>query len=201
MNELLREIEEDMRTERMQRVWQRFGKTAIHISIAIIVGTASGVAWQHWRHSVNADRTSELLKGTELLRSGKNKEAIDVFAKIDSDTPHGHMAALGIAQAQLAEGDKDAALRTYETLGKSAGDDAFADLGKLLSTKETDLSVATPSGSAFYASQEEMRGWQFLKAGKKEEAAAVFSALKDDMETPESIRARAHVAMEYLGSK
>lgn len=201
MNELLREIQEDIRQERVQALLRRYGKAAIQASIAVIIGTALGVGWQHWRASVHEEQTLQLVKGIELLNAGKYEDAIQTFEKLDAGTAHGHMAALNIAQAHASQGNKEAEQKAYETLAKNAGKDAFADLGALLAAKETDSPITVSRDSAFYFSQAELRGWQLLNAGKKAEAVEIFSGLSNDNDAPESLRHRVRVAVDYLSAK
>ena len=44
-DDLIREFEQDMRAERSQHFWQRFGKSMVWASVAIVAGTAGGVLW------------------------------------------------------------------------------------------------------------------------------------------------------------
>lgn len=201
MSELLREIEEDIRSERLERLWNKFGKTAIHASIAVIIGTAIGVAWQHYRQSVTTERTSQLLHAGDHMRQGDYQAAVVAYDKLDAASIHGHLAALGKAGALEAQGDKAAAYTIYANLAKQSSRDPFVDLGTLLAAKETDSPLHASRDSAFYYSASEMRGWQLLKSGKKTEAVAIFSILRDDQDAPTATRARARMIAEYLEAK
>ena len=46
MNELVREIEEDIRQERIDRLWRSFGKGMVGLSIAVILTTVAVVMVQ-----------------------------------------------------------------------------------------------------------------------------------------------------------
>jgi hypothetical protein len=199
MSELLREIEEDIRAERLHALWDRFGKTLIRVSIAVIVGTALGVAWQHYQASQAMDRTSRLMSGIEKLNAGDAKGAIVIFDSMIGDgSVHADMALLQKGQAQEAEGDHDGALKTYEILAARGSDNAFAALGKLLAAKEGDAPMAVNDKDPFAVLQNEMRAWQLLKSGKKDEAVKIFTALRDDASAPRSQRARATMALATL---
>jgi len=199
MNELLREIEEDIRTERMQRWWNKFGKTMIHVSIAVLVGTAAGVAWQHYRHSVAMDDTSQLLKGTDLMAAQDYKGAIAAFdAFKGKHSVHADMAMLQKGQAEEALGDAAGAAKTYQELAKRGDKTAFAAIGQLLAAKRTDAPLEVSKNSALFHLQSETRAWQLIQAGKKEEAVKIFAALRDDKEAPRTLRARAYLALSTL---
>lgn len=199
MSELLREIEEDIRAERMHRLWDKFGKTMIRVSIAVIIGTALGVAWQHYQKSQAMERTSQLIAGLSKMNSGDAKSAIAIFDKLIEDgSVQADMALLHKGQAQTSEGDYDGARKTYETLAARGSDNAFAVLGKLLASKEGDAPAAVNEKEPFATLQNEMRAWQLLSAGKKEEAVKIFTTLRDDPIAPRSQQARAKMVLATL---
>jgi hypothetical protein len=199
MSELLREIEEDIRSERMYALWNKFGKSLIRISIAVILGTTIGVAWQHYQKSQAMEHTSQLLAGAEKISAGDIKGAIAAFdqaAKIGG--VYADMALLQKGQAQETDGDHDGAQKTYQEFATRSSDGVFAMLGKLLAAKETDAPMNVDADVPFVTLQNEMRGWQLLKAGKKDEAVKIFITLRDNKEAPKTQRARMAMVLATL---
>ena len=66
-DDLLKEFEEDMRRERSEAVWKSFGKYVVWLSIAIVLGTASGVSWRYWQKTEGMRQTSQLIEGRDLV--------------------------------------------------------------------------------------------------------------------------------------
>lgn len=193
MSELLRELEEDLRNERLQKFWHSFGKAIIALSVVIVCLTAATVIWQNVARGRAMEKTSQLIKGSDRIRVEDYKGAVDAFAALDGEDFYAAMAALRKAQAQAALGDGKAAEKAYAAAGKSG---AFADLASLLA--EGKSAGAPPADTPFLYSHREKNAWRLLKEGEKEQAAQEFSLLKENKEAPRSIRQRAAIMLDYL---
>jgi hypothetical protein len=203
MSELFREIEEDMRAERMHNLWSRFGRAAIWVSVAIVLGTAGGVLWKQYNKSENAKSTSELLAGMQALSADKSKEAIAQFDKLAGKpgSAHWRIAMLQKAHAQRDAGDREGAIKSYGMLAKdssSKGDQAFIDLAQLDASILSGTEIKPVKDSPFYYTLSEWKAWQLVKEGKKDEAAAIFAELAQADEAPGTLRERALLAEGYL---
>jgi len=198
MSELLREIQQDMRAERIQSMWKRFGKNMVWVSLAIVAGTAAGVIWKSYRESSAMTQTNLILVASRQADAGEYKAAIITYDKLSGSSSHHAIALLGKAAAQEKDGDKDAAKKTLAQLaamGNISGTELFSDLAKL---KLTQADAAIEANSPLHYSLIESKGWVLLDAGKKDEAADQFAALTRDEKTPASMQQRARLALEYI---
>jgi hypothetical protein len=50
MSDILREVDEAMRVEKMTRLWAEHGNTVIAAIVALILGTALSSGWNAWQH-------------------------------------------------------------------------------------------------------------------------------------------------------
>jgi len=203
MNELIREIEEDIRRERFDKMWKSFGKVMVSISIAVILGTIVFVVMQDRRQSNAMEKTAQLIKGIDRLNIEDYKDAITVFSSLadDPSSKYYGMAMLRKASAENALGRHDDAIKTYQQLAGSNA--AFGDLAKLMLTPEAGKTIEPVLSSPFYYTQSEWKGWQLLQQGKKDEAVKQFLTIYQDAETPRSIHERMaevlhHIAPEKL---
>ena len=196
MSELLREIEDDIRREKFDQLWQHFGKIMVGVSVAVVLATIVVVMVQNHRQAVAMEQTGQFIKGLDRLKLEDYKGAIEAFAQISSDdhSPYYGIAMLRRAQAQSAGGDKDGAAKTYQALAAHNG--TFGELAKMQSAD--DKLIAPDKKSPFYYSQSEWKGWQLMQAGKKDEAVTQFLALRDDAEAPYSMRQRMQDAVQQL---
>ncbi|MDE3059416.1 MAG: hypothetical protein KGJ06_00210 [Pseudomonadota bacterium] len=187
MNELLHEIEEDIRHERFERLWKRAGKIMLAVSVAIVLATVVGVTVKNHQRTVAMEKTDVLMRGMKKLDMKDYQGAIADFNTLAADTHSSYygMAMLKKAQAQEALGDKSGAQATYKALSENAS--AFGGLARMQSG---DTATLPGRNSPFYYTESEMRAWQLLQQGKKEEAAKQFAALRDDMDAPPSLRDR-----------
>ena len=197
MSELFREIEEDIRSEQIQRIWARFGRFMVWASVAIVLGTAAGVLWKDHKRSRAALQTSQLMKGIDQFNAGDFKGASSSFEVLTNNTssPYYGIAMLKRAQAQIASNDKEAAARTYQVLAQhnpTKNDAALENMGP------TDAHVEIKKDSPLYYTLMEWKAWQCLGQDKTEEAVALFMGLHTDAVTPATMRERVDMVLAYL---
>ena len=56
MTEIFREIDEELRLEKLQRVWRRYGVLIIALIVGVVAGTAAYVVWKNYSESQELDR-------------------------------------------------------------------------------------------------------------------------------------------------
>lgn len=201
MSELFREIEEDIKRERFEKLWRSVGRFAVLGSIAVVAATTVFVVWDNYTQRQAEAKTAQLLQGLEHLNSSNYKGAIPIFsAMTDDDTSSYYpLAMLQKATAQELSGDIEGAKKTYATLVKNDAKDKseFSELTKL-KTVEKDGIIDVSKDSPFYHTLAEQNAWQLLYAGKKSEAADVFAVLVNDEQTPRSLALRASEALRII---
>lgn len=198
MSDLWNEIEDDIRQERYDRLWKRYGKIAVGISMLVVLATTGAVLEQHHRQAAAMAETTKFMAGVDDMNAGNYKAAIAVFsdlAKNPSSNYYGP-AMLRKAETEAASGDKTAAAKTYAQL--SGHDAEFGALAALLAPESADNMPVPDRNSAFYFTQSEQKGWRLLKLGKKPEAVAIFLSLRDDTQAPFTQRSRMQEVLEYL---
>lgn len=202
MSELFREIEEDIRRERFEKLWRSIGRFAVWGSIAVIAATTVFVMWDNHAQRQSEAKTAQLLQGLEHLKSSDYKGAILTFSAMSDDDTSSYypLAMLQKAAAQELSGDIEGAKKTYTTLVKNdvvKGKSEFSELAKL-KTLEKDGIIDVSKDSPFYHTLAEQNAWQLLHVGKKSEAADVFAMLMSDEQTPRSLALRAGEALRII---
>ena len=201
MNELIREIEEDIRRERFDKLWHSFGKAMVLISIAVILATIVIEVVQNRRQSQAMEATAAFLKGIDRLNIEDYKGAVQVFSSLagDNTSPYYGLYMMRKAQAETALSDKEAATKTYSEL--AAHDLVFGKLSGLLVPAGDKAEPVKPlTGEPFYYSRTESAGWQYLQQGKKDEAVNVFLALYNDPAAPSSMRGRLAEILHHIAA-
>jgi hypothetical protein len=198
MNELIREIEDDIRREKFDRLWQRFGRIMVGVSIVVVLVTIAVVVMQNQKQSQAMELTSEYIRGIDRMNVEDFKGAISVFDSIAANdkSPYYGMALLQKAKAQESLGDKTGAAKTYEQLASQSS--AFGELSKLLSASANNSIIEPVKTSPFYYTQSEWKAWQLVGQGKKDDAVAVFMTLREDIEAPSTLRQRVNDALQHL---
>lgn len=204
MSELLREIQEDIRNERLERLWHSFGRLMIGASVAVIAITIVVVVWQDHKKDYASAQTSQFIKGLDRFKVEDYDGAVEVFQGLAADTGSSYygMAMLHKAEAELLRGDREAAARTYGTLAAQGGGmdtRAFSDLAKILSASSPEKLITPDKDSPFYYTQSEWKAWQLMQKGDREGAIAIFTELRGAESVPHSLRERAGLVLEHLG--
>lgn len=203
---ILREIDEDMRRERLKGLWRQFGSYIIGVSAAVILATVGTVVWQNRQRERNLENTTRFMEASELLQAGKYKEAADMLAGLRKNSGAGLAALAGLreAQARSALGDTKAA---QQLLGELAADRAvdagLKDMAGLfaysLSLKNDSPTVRVPQvHPAFAATAHELSALARIKENHPKEAAAELLAVKNDANAPASVRERANLLLSHL---
>lgn len=201
MNELVREIEEDIRQERIDKLWHSFGKVMVSVSVGIVLVTIAIVVVQDQKRSRAAGKTAQFIKGMDQLNIEDFKGAIPIFELLaqDEKSPYYALAMLRKAQAEESLGNAADAQKTYGQL--ASHDTTMSALAMLLghgSSASGDIVAPAEKGAAFYYTQSEFRAWQLFQQGKKDQAVDQFVALYDDRATPAPMHDRVGEVLQYI---
>ena len=205
MADIFREIEEDLRAERMQQLWKRYGSWVIALA-ALIVIAAGGYSW--WRDHESKIRAAEgerYAAALALADQGDTASATAAMAAIAKDAGAGYatLADLTAAGLEGERGDIDGALARYDALAaNSAADKSFRDLAVLLGgyyrvdrealpQLRERLQPLTSDDNVWRYSARELIALAELKAGDQDAARGDFQKLADDATAPAGVRARA----------
>lgn len=100
---MLKDADEALQKEKLERLWEEWGSTVIGVALMIIFGTMIGVGWKNWRQSVHENQTAQLIqlqdKGAAMVMleqddlSGSYEAiakmmAASEIAKTEGATPH-----------------------------------------------------------------------------------------------------------------
>ncbi len=209
MSDIFREVEEDVRRERLEKFWKSYGTWII--AFAVLVLAAVG-AYEFWQRREDAARAKAGDAFTAAQRISDPGQAAPAFAKLADTSKGGYGLVARLSQAnalyasgrpldainlykQIAESDKGevgavARLRAAWALSSSA---PRADLEKLLAPLDTPTSAWRPLAR-------EILAFADYRGAKVKQASAAYHALADDAQAPDSLRVRARAMAGFLDS-
>lgn len=212
---LLREVDEELRRERMEKLWQRYGH--LFIGTALLVPLAVfGYQWLEGRRITAANEAGAKFEAAMVLsEQDKAEDALKAFDDIAKSGPKGYanLAKLHVAGAQAKTGKEAEALATYEALANEAGADpllkSFAQLqAATLRMGQADftemqnrLTPLTGDTSPFKISARELLGFAAYKAGNTEEARKLLEPLLIDPAASRAIQDRIKIVMADIAAK
>lgn len=212
-DEFIREVDEAVRQERWLKLWKRYGSYIIGAALAIVLGTAAGVAWRQYQTSTRVDEARQYAAAIELLRQDRAAEAAEAFAALarDADSGYAVLARLRAAGARAEAGDREAKLEALRRLAES-GEAApmYRELGRLLAAQQQldggeadalaeQLSGLAGAGEPWRYSALELQALAQMRAGETLEARRTLTMLASDPGTPANLARRASELLEALG--
>lgn len=205
---LIREIEEDLREEKLARLWKTYGSWIIAACVALVIGVALGEAWQSYRQSVRAEAGARFTEALQLAGDDP-AVALDHLGTLATDAPAG-VGLLARFRAAALTGEIDspaAAAAAYQGVAEEIEDQPlYRDLALILATMNDMAAGAAPANAAALIDRlapldAADNPWRFtareliahlaLQTGERTRAREVFQGLADDPDTPAGIRARA----------
>lgn len=213
-DDLLRQVEEELRRERLEKIWKQYGTYILAVAALIVVGVAGYKIWEGRRLAAAQASGAVYESALQLLSDKKDGSAEKEFEKLSADGVGGYRA---LAQLQLAgllakQGKKDQALATYDALAaSSSGDIVLREFARLQAAGlrigqvdfteiENRLTPLMADTSPWRYSARELLGLAAYKAGKTTEARSILTPLFVDQQTPQSIAERAQIIMAEIAT-
>ncbi|MEO1220337.1 MAG: tetratricopeptide repeat protein [Pseudomonadota bacterium] len=210
---LMREIDEAVRQDDTVQFFQKYG-VAVGSSIALILVGMLGYWW--W------DSTSEaaLEAESEAVISALDSVEAGDFAAVDEKVAvlvdEGSIGARSMSRflqagSAIEQGETERAVELYAAIAADTeAPQALRDLALIreVSTNFDDrapedviakLSSLAEPGNPYFGSAGELVAIAHLEAGNREEAGALFSAISQDEEMPQTLRNRTRQMAGLLG--
>ena len=122
--DIFQEVDEEVRRERLNKLWQRYGSFVIAACVLVIAGVAAWRGYEYWLTKKAGESGAAFEAAVTLAEAGKHQEAEAAFAKLAADGTAGYRVLARLREAaELAQTDRKAAVKAYDeiTADKSAG--------------------------------------------------------------------------------
>lgn len=217
MADIFQEVDEDLRRDRYERLWQRYGGIILVVAIIVIAGTAGYVVWEKWRTTRQMTETQSLAEMIEpaLAATGDAAAAATALAGFAGQSASGQAILARFFEAGLRAkaGDRPAAVAAYDRLAADSSLPAgYRDLAVLLAVlhNATDgdpavlqarLAPLTAESGAWRHTARELTAVLAGRAGDTARARSLWQELAADGAAPASLRNRAaELAAQYGAS-
>lgn len=198
---LMREVDDEVRRERLQHFWKTFGTYVVGASVLIVLTTVGIVGWQSYKKSHDAKLTSQLLAAQQAEMQKKPEEAESILkaviaAKDDSLSP---FAEIRLRELYLREGKAAEAQELNMSIMRYHGDtDTFGWFAQMLGADPKKLKDLDTSDNPFRATSRELLAVNYLKEKNYAEAAELLKAIRNDAETPPTMKERADTLLSTI---
>lgn len=209
MSDIFHEIEEDIRKERMERLWKRYGPYAIAVAVLIVLGVAGWRGWEWYSAQRAREAGASFEQALQLAREGRSAEAETALRDLAANGPAGYAALARFrAATELAATDKAAALGRFDEIAAdisiSSGlrDLARIRAGYLAVDSASPAEIASrvealaAAGNTWRHSAREILALAAWKAGNADDTRRWAQELVADPETPSGTRARGQLLLD-----
>ena len=221
-DEFLEEVEQDIRHERLEKLWKEYGKTLMIAVVGVLVLTIGFMAWKNHQHKQYLILSEQFVGAQNLIAQGKIPEAIGVMQSLSKGSHHGYAVLARFLEAGLlskegAQQDIKHAQEIYTSIAQDKNADKhLQDLATFFTVKlEIDrlpsvpdeavvkklletLDPLTQSDNPWHSIAKELKGLLLYKQNKIPEASEIFISLIQDAKSPSELRMRAQLMSQIL---
>lgn len=210
----IREVNEELRSDRARAIWLRFGGLIIGVAILVVLGTIAKVAYEYWSETSASRSGDEFLAALTLSKQNKPDEALAALTTLEKDGYGAYpvLARMRAATLQAQKGDTAAAVKSFSDIAQDGSlpqpmrDAAriraaylLIDTGTYDQVSAETEQLAVP-GNGMRHSAREVLGLAAFKAGDTAKAKTWFQQIVDDAETPRNIANRAQMMLDLLAA-
>lgn len=209
--DVFREVEEDLRRERIKALWDRYGGYVLIGALAIILLVGGKQAYDYWTREQARAAGLAYAEAGQLIDEGKAEEGTAALERIAAGSGgYAALAKLRLAALKAKEGAGAEAIALYDEITKAgAGDQAIRTMARfraaMLSLEANDftgvknrLTPLLDASNPWRHSARELVAMAEYKAGDRETAEGHFQEILGDVETPDGLRRRAQTMLELI---
>jgi len=211
--DIFQEVDEEVRRERLNKLWQRYGHYIIAACVLVIVAVGAWRGYEWWETKKAVEAGAAFEQAVNLAEAGKHQEAEAAFAKLASEGTAGYRLLARLREAaQLGRTDRKAAIKAYDEIAvdRSVGQ-VIQDLaalrvsfllvdGSSYGDMRARLEPLTGPDRAFRHSAREVLALSAWKQGDMGAARQWTDMIITDPQTPSGARSRAEVLSELIAA-
>lgn len=204
MADIFNEIDEELRQEKLRRLWDRHGVLLLVLAVAIVAAVAGWRYYDHWRGVQSRALGDAYVAAGRLAIGGDAKGAEEAFSALAAKSSGGYSALAGLRAAALkAEGgDAAGALAAFDAVAAAAGTPGLlADVARIRAAQvavdvetrpvlEARVVPLAAVGRPFRGEAREILALAAWKAGDATATAKWIADIDGDPESPRDLTER-----------
>ena len=208
----IREVNDEIRREQAQALWDRFGPAILGLAILVVLGTAAFVGYRYWdesRANRSGDAFSQALK---LANDGKSDDALTALQQLEKDGYGAYplLARMRAATVKADKGDFAAAVADFDGVAAdTAIPQGIRDMARLraalllvdhgsFADVSSRVEALTSDTNTLRHTAREALGLAAWKEGKTQDALKLFDQIAADDGAPRNARQRATLMSELI---
>lgn len=190
---IFREVDEELRGDRLRALWKRFGPYVIGAAVAIVLLVAVNEGWSWWQNSQSAAASDKFYAALEIADGSDAAAAQEAFADVEATSPAGYATLARFREAGLLaqQGKTQEAIAAYDALATSESNpnlkslalvfaaNLFVDAGDVAAVQQRVQGLAV-AGNPMRNAARETVGLAEYKAGNLDAAVTAFEEILAD---------------------
>lgn len=208
----IREVEEELRSDRLQNIWKRYGPFVIGAAVAIVLATAGYRAWEYYTDSRASTSGDRFLAALNEADEGNTEAALAELRALEQDGYGAYpvLARMRAATVLQQQGDTAGAVAAFDAVAADgSAPDAIRDIARIRAAY-----ILVDSGSASEVAQRaeplasdnhpmrhaarEALGLAAWKAERLADARTLFQQILDDPAAPRNTMQRASLMLDLI---
>jgi hypothetical protein len=208
----LREVDEAVRQDRYQQLWDKYGVYALGLAVLVVAGVAGYKGWTYWQQKQAQDAGAKFTQALSMEDGADAAKAREMLTALAASGPEGYrvLARFQLAAAAAKAGETGKAVADYDALATDSSVDPILQGHATLQAAALRLDKAdyaemeqrlkglTDSSSAWRFSAHELLGLSAYRLNNMREAERQFSELVADQGTPANLRERADMMLALI---
>ncbi len=203
MSDIFHEVEEEVRQERLQKWWKKYGDFVIAGVSVIVIGIAGYKLWQHYEQQQQIKAASQFQSAQMMSAAGQSDIAAQAYAEVAKHAPSGYALVAQLSQADeyLSSGRTNDAVALYMKLADT-DKGGLGQVARMRAAWAQADTLSTDGLRALLAPLNDGKSqWRFMAAellayramhdGRAADSLAAYKTLAADRDAPGSLRQRA----------
>jgi hypothetical protein len=212
LSDIFHEVQEEVRREKLQKLWKQYGDYFIAAAAALIIAVAGWQLWMRYQENQKAEASAAYMAAHQAASKNDLKGALAKFDAVAKDSPEGYvqLAELSKANTLAADGKTAEAVAAYKAFADKyktpLGDAARMRAGFLIADTASvgDLSAllkpVSDKPDGFGPQAREILAYANYRTGNMKEAQRIYELLAQDAKSPQGMRQRAQVMATFIKS-
>jgi len=210
-DEFIREVDEELRRERLWRLWQRFGPYVIGVAVAVVLATAAKVGWERWRDK-RLQEQADAFAQAQALQAADPAQAAAKFRELaeSADAGFASLARLMAAAALMEAGRRDEAVAVLRENVEAGLDPALGQVSALFAAEyrlddddpaalRAELAPLERPDAVFRHGAREHEAVLAIRTGDRARARALLQDILEDATAPAGQKQRLRELLEIIG--
>ncbi len=203
--DIFQEVDEEVRQDRLNRLWKRYAPALIGIAVLIVVGTAGVTFWRHHVESQRTEASDTLIAAMTQAGKGDRPGAIKALDDLAQSArePYATIARLRAAELRAESGDHKGSADSYAEVARTATDKDIQELAQVMqavqllladpadATAQGKLKALADAGGPWHNVAREYLAYAMFRKGDVAQARAIWTQIAQDAEASEPLKGRA----------